>query len=95
MLFDPESPVMQLCAAGMAVDGEPQKARVLFEAAWAARRDDFDASVAAHFLARHQSTPRDVLDWNERALRHADVVQVERAAALVPSPSQSRRIIAG
>lgn len=70
--FDPDNPVMQLCAAGMQVDGEPDKARPLFEQAWNARRDDFDASVAAHFLARHQPTPAATREWNERALRMRD-----------------------
>lgn len=85
MFFDPDNPVMQLCAAGMQVDGEPAKALVLFEQAWAARRDDFDASVAAHFVARHQATASATLEWNERALRHADALTDERLTALLPS----------
>jgi hypothetical protein len=83
--FDPENPVMQLCAAGMQVDGEPEKALALFEQAWAVRRDDFDASVAAHFVARHQATPQATLEWNERALQHADALTDDRAATLLPS----------
>lgn len=85
MLFDPENPVMQLCAAGMQVDGEPAKALALFEQAWAARRDDFDASVAAHFMARHQPTADATREWNKRALQHADALTDERAMPLVPS----------
>lgn len=83
--FDLENPVTQLCAAGMQIDGEPAKALALFEQAWAARRDDFDASVAAHFVARHQATPHATLEWNECALRHADALTDDRAAALLPS----------
>ena len=85
MLFDLDNPVMKLCAAGMQVDGEPAKALALFEQAWALRHDDFDASVAAHFVARHQATPRATLEWNERALQHADLVTDTRAASLLPS----------
>lgn len=89
---------MQLCAAGMDVDGEPTKALALFEKAWAARRDDFDASVAAHFVARHQATPRAALEWNERALQHADAVTDDRAATLLPSLclnlAESSRLVA-
>lgn len=85
LTFDLENPVMQLCAAGMRVDGEPAKALTFFEQAWAARRDDFDASVAAHFVARHQATPRATLEWNERALWHADALTDDRAAMLLPS----------
>lgn len=85
MLFDLDNPVVQLCAAGMQADGEPAKALQLFEQAWAARRDDFDASVAAHFVARHQATPHATLEWNERALAHAEALTDNRAAALLPS----------
>lgn len=85
MFLDPENPVMQLCAAGMQVDGEPAKALALFEQAWAARRDDFDASVAAHFLARHQATTNATLAWNERALHHAETITDDRVLSLLPS----------
>ncbi|HTE45506.1 MAG TPA: hypothetical protein VK636_09705 [Gemmatimonadaceae bacterium] len=85
MLFDLENPVVQFCAAGMEVDGEPSKALALFERAWASRRDDFDASVAAHYVARHQATPQASLEWNERALQHAEAIADDRAASLMPS----------
>lgn len=83
--FDPSNPVIALCAQGMQVDGVPEQARALFEEAWRIRRDDFDASVAAHFLARHQPTPADTLHWNAVALQHADALTDARAATLVPS----------
>jgi hypothetical protein len=85
MFLDPDNPVIQLCAAGMQVDGEPAAALAFFEQAWAARRDDFDASVAAHFLARHQATPDATLAWNECALRHATACADARMTALLPS----------
>lgn len=47
--------------------------------------DDFDASVAAHFVARRQATPQATLEWNERALQHAEAVDDRRVAALLPS----------
>jgi hypothetical protein len=50
-----------------------------------ARRDDFDAAIAAHYVARHQPTPNATLEWNERALKHADAAPDHRAAALLPS----------
>ncbi len=69
MHFDMDNPVMRLCADGMMAegDGRPDDARASFEVAWAARRDDFDAAVAAHYVARHA----DDLAWNLLALRHA------------------------
>jgi hypothetical protein len=74
MDFDLTNPVVALCAAGMAVEGEAEKAKQLFEQAWAARRDDYDASIAAHFLARHQSTIEARVHWNAVAAQHAEAV---------------------
>lgn len=85
MSLNPDNPVVALCASGMQVDGEPRKALALFERAWALRTDDVEASVAAHFMARHQPTPAAALHWNELALRHADAVTDGRAGALLPS----------
>ena len=84
-MFDLENPVMRLCAEGMQHDGEPEVASRLFMQAWEARKDDFDAAVAAHYVARHQPTPQETLEWNETALRHAEQVVDGRAGALLPS----------
>lgn len=83
--IDPTNPVVALCAEGMAVEGTPAEARRLFEQAWAARRDDYDAAIAAHFLARHQPTPEETLHWNAVAVRHAEAVADGRAAELLAS----------
>jgi hypothetical protein len=83
--IEPNNPVVALCAAGMACDGAPEEARRLFEEAWEARRDDYDAAIAAHYLARHQPTPFLALDWNTRAVTHCERVTDDRAAELLPS----------
>ena len=83
--MDPNNPVAALCAQGMAVDGTPTEALRLFEQAWAARRDDFDAAIAAHFLARHQSTATATLQWNELAVQHAEAVSDGRCEELLAS----------
>jgi len=83
--IDPENPVVALCAAGMAADGMPPEALRLFEQAWAARRDDYDACIAAHFLARHQPTPSDTLHWNALAVHHAEAVPDGRADGFMAS----------
>ena len=83
--IDPTNPVVALCAEGMAAEGTPAAARRLFERAWAARRDDYDAAIAAHFLARHQPTPGETLYWNALAVRHAETVSDGRAAGLLAS----------
>ena len=58
MKIDPDNPVVALCAAGMAVEGDSSAALALFEQAMLGRRDDYDACIAAHFVARHQAIPR-------------------------------------
>ena len=78
MAFDPANPVIALCAAGMAAEGVPAEARALFEQAWAARRDDYDAAIAAHYLARHQPTPAATLHWNALAVTHFERIPDER-----------------
>lgn len=85
--MDPNDPVVRLCAEGMQAEaaGRPDDARALFERAWAARRDDFDACVAAHYVARHQASDAETLAWNRRALDHARAVGDGRADGLYAS----------
>jgi hypothetical protein len=85
--MDLGNPVLTLCQEGMRVEAEGRlpDARALFEQAWAARTDDYDACVAAHYLARRQDDPAEVLRWNQVSLRHADAVGDERVAAFYPS----------
>ena len=82
LLLDPTNPVVALCAQGMAVEGTPEEARRLFALAWAARRDDCDATIAAHFVARHQPTLAETLHWNAVAVSHAEAVTDGRAISI-------------
>jgi tetratricopeptide (TPR) repeat protein len=84
---DPDNPVVKLCAAGMAAEGEGRSAdaRALFEQAWAESRDDYEACIAAHYVARHQRTPEAAFEWNERALQRAEAVDDERVRGFYPS----------
>jgi hypothetical protein len=72
MDLDPTNPVVVLCAAGMAVGGDAAAAGECFARAWAARRDDFEAAVAAHYVARQQPTAAERLTWDARAAAHAE-----------------------
>ncbi|MES3035303.1 MAG: hypothetical protein V4813_14995 [Gemmatimonadota bacterium] len=85
MTFDLSNPVIALCVAGVAREGTPSEALALYEQAWAARTDDFDASVAAHYVARLQPTPELTLHWNAVALEHGELVSHARLATLLPS----------
>lgn len=59
-MTDPENVVVRLCAQGMQAEAEGRdaQARDLFLQAWEAAEDDYDACIAAHYLARHQPTRR-------------------------------------
>ncbi len=39
-------------------------ARDLFARVWAESTDDYEACIAAHYLARHQGSPQDTLRGN-------------------------------
>jgi hypothetical protein len=84
---NPENPVVQLCAQGMQAEteGRASDAHGLFRQAWYAATDDYEACVAAHYLARHQSTPEDTLRWNKECLDRADRVGDERVRGFYPS----------
>lgn len=86
--MNPDNPVVKLCPEGMRAESEGRfvEARALFERAWDTRRDDYDACIAAHYVARHRDSPADALHWNEAALRHAQGVgDAERIRGLLPS----------
>lgn len=87
MQLDPENPVVALCVEGMQAEaaGELDVAREYFQQAWDARLDDVDACVAAHYVARQQTSADDVLLWNRRALHHAEAAGRERLAGFYPS----------
>lgn len=78
-MIDPENPVIRLCTAGMAAEGQGrfEEARALFMQAWEARQDDYEAAIAAHYVARHQDSVEAMADWDQRALTHALAVNDE------------------
>jgi tetratricopeptide (TPR) repeat protein len=65
--------------------GKNEAALELFTQAWEASQTDYEACVAAHYLARQQTTPQDVLRWNEEALQRAEAVDDERVESFYPS----------
>ena len=85
MRVDPTNPVVALCAAGMAVEGDPAAARRLFQQAWDSCADAYEASIAAHFLARQQETSEGRLHWNSIAVERAKAVTDGRTREFLPS----------
>ncbi|MCZ4084647.1 hypothetical protein [Streptomyces antarcticus] len=78
---------VRLCAQGMAAEaeGRDDDARDLFREAWDSAGDDYEACVAAHYLARQQPTPEAALHWNRTCLELADRVGDARVAGFRPS----------
>ncbi|MEU7177145.1 MULTISPECIES: hypothetical protein [Streptomyces] len=85
--MDPELPVVRLCVEGMRAeaDGRADAAHALFRRAWDIAADDYEACIAAHYLARHQSSPEETLRWNQECLDRADLVGDERVRGFSPS----------
>jgi hypothetical protein len=85
--MDPDNPIVKLCVEGMKaeMDGKTAEARLLFMRAWDQTKDDYDACIAAHYVARHQTTPEEVLRWNQESLDRANAVNDERVHGFYPS----------
>jgi hypothetical protein len=60
-------------------------ARVPYQQAWDAHTDDYDACIAAHYVARFQDSVEESLRWNQIALKHADAVKDDRVKDFYPS----------
>lgn len=85
--MDLTNPVIQLCMEGTRAEFEKRidDARLLFEQAWEKSTDDYEACIAAHYVARYQAHPEDTLRWNQEALNRADAVGDERVKEFYPS----------
>ncbi|MGW9174766.1 hypothetical protein [Streptomyces decoyicus] len=85
--MDPELPVVRLCVEGMRAeaDGQAGRALGLFQRAWEIAADDYEACIAAHYLARHQNSPEETLRWNQECLERADRVGDARVDGFYPS----------
>ncbi|MFO7680050.1 MAG: hypothetical protein R6X34_08365 [Chloroflexota bacterium] len=86
-MMDLDNPVIKLCIEGTQAEfqGRIDEARALYQQAWEASLDDFDACVSAHYLARHQNDPVKRLHWNQVALDKADTIADERVKDFYPS----------
>jgi tetratricopeptide (TPR) repeat protein len=85
--MDLENPVVKLCVAGTQAEfkGALEEARTLYQQAWESARDDYEACIAAHYVARFQDDPEQKLHWNRIALERAEVVGDERVREFYPS----------
>lgn len=88
--MDLDNVVAKLCIEGTQAEfaGRHDEARALYERAWGAATNDYEASIAAHYVARFQASARETLRWNEVALARAELARAsgdERVAAFFPS----------
>jgi tetratricopeptide (TPR) repeat protein len=82
-----QSRTVTLCIAGTQAEygRRPDEAADCYRQAWDAVEDDYDACIAAHYLARIQPEADAVLHWNQLALAHADASGDERVQSFYPS----------
>jgi tetratricopeptide (TPR) repeat protein len=87
MLFDPENPIVRLCAEGMELELKQQFAEAgrLFAKAWENATTDLEKFIAAHYVARHQQSVSDKLKWDETALAFALQIRDSGMQANYPS----------
>jgi hypothetical protein len=82
-----DNPVIKLCIEGTQAEFRRQvdQARSFYQKAWETAQDDYEACIAAHYVARHQSDPKERLRWNQLALDKADAVADDRVKEFYPS----------
>ena len=85
--MDINNPVIKLCMEGTRAEFEHRMddARSCYQMAWDARTDDYDACIAAHYLARFQESSEETLRWNQIALDHANAVPDGKVKDFYPS----------
>lgn len=87
MEFSPFNNVVKLCLQGMEMEekGKPEEAGKLFLQSWNEATNDFEKFLAAHYVARHQKTVSDKLNWLETALQYALKVNDNSVKSAFPS----------
>ncbi len=87
MLFDPDNKIIKLCVEGMDQEGlgNGEEAYRLFLEAWKDASDDLEKFLAAHYVARHQRSFIDKLQWDKIALNFAMKIDDENVRASYPS----------
>lgn len=87
MEFSPFNNVVKLCIKGMEMEekSKAEEARKLFLQSWDEATNDFEKFLAAYYIARHQKTVSDMLNWLETALQFALKIDDEAVKSAFPS----------
>lgn len=85
--MDANNPIIKLCIEGTQAEfnGSMKAACALYRQAWEASTDDYEACIAAHYVARCQESPDDIFNWNRIALERAQAVNHDRVRDFYPS----------
>jgi len=85
--MDINNPVVKLCIEGSQAEfeGRKDKACNRYHQAWETATDDYEACIAAHYMARCQDSPMEILHWNQEALNRANAVQSDSVQDFYPS----------
>lgn len=65
--------------------GRQTEAAELFQKAWHLSGSDQEKFVAAHYVARHQNSVAEKLQWDETALEYAQKLDIESIKSYLPS----------
>ena len=87
MVMDLGNAIIKLCLQGTQAEfeGRDEDACELYRQAWEAVRNDYEACIAAHYVARCQESPEEIFRWNRIALERANEVNDERVKDFYPS----------
>lgn len=87
MEFNPNNPIVRLALQGMAMEEQdkPEAAKTLFLQAWNEATNNFERFIAAYYIARHQATVPDRLQWLEASLTAAQSINDDAVKAAFPA----------
>ena len=87
MDIDPGNKIVKLCSEGMNAEfeGRLEESGALFTQAWELSTTDFEAFIAAHYMARRQLSLEDKLKWNLESYHLANKIQGDSMIRYLPS----------
>ncbi|MFT3895242.1 MAG: hypothetical protein QM730_26760 [Anaerolineales bacterium] len=85
--MDITNPVIKHCIEGIWAELEDRSddARIHYRRAWDSCTNEYEACIAAHYVARSQDIPEETLRWNLRALELAYTTDQEKVRDFYPS----------
>ncbi|WP_392471504.1 hypothetical protein ACF3OC_09345 [Sphingobacterium cellulitidis] len=85
MHFGRDNHVVKLCIQGMEIEGRPEEASKRFLQAWNEATNDFEKFITSHYVARHQKSVADKLEWDKTALKLALKINNNTVSGAYPS----------